>query len=77
MSWPRYTFVWWGDGYFVYDGSEYIGKDDQVNLIELLVEAGVAGTKAPDRENDDLYDPDTALALPHDPDNADGIEDST
>jgi hypothetical protein len=37
-----YTFVWWGDGYFVYDGDEYVGKDDQVDLIDFLVYHGLA-----------------------------------
>jgi hypothetical protein len=23
MTKPRYTFIWWGDGYFVYDGDTY------------------------------------------------------
>jgi hypothetical protein len=42
MESPRYTFIWWGDGYFVYDGDKYIGKDDQVDAIDLLVDAGAA-----------------------------------
>jgi hypothetical protein len=39
---PRYTFIWWGDGYFVYDGDTYLGKDDQVDPIRMMVESGVA-----------------------------------
>ena len=37
-----YVFVWWGDGYFVYENGVYIGKEDQVDLLGLLVDAGVA-----------------------------------
>ena len=38
----RYTFVWWGDGYMVYDGEEYIGKDDQINMItDIIVRDGL------------------------------------
>jgi hypothetical protein len=37
---PRFTFVWWGDGYFVYDGEKYIGMDGQLDLVELLVATG-------------------------------------
>ena len=42
MSSPRYTFVWWGDGYLVYDNGAYIGKDDQLFLLDFLVEGGLA-----------------------------------
>jgi hypothetical protein len=73
----RYTFVWWGDGYFVYDRGHYIGKDDQVDLIRLMVDDGLAGIKAPDPNNDDLYEPDLAYNLPHSDENPDGIEDTT
>ena len=38
----RYTYIWWGDGYLVYDGDQYIGKDDQVDEVKLMVDAGVA-----------------------------------
>lgn len=38
----RYTFIWWGDGYAVYDGDEYIGKDDQVSAKDMLFDAGLA-----------------------------------
>lgn len=39
---PRYTFVWWGDGYAVYDGEKYIGKDDQLNEIrDIIVPSGL------------------------------------
>lgn len=41
---PRYTFVWWGDGYAVYDGEDYIGKDDQINEVDLMERAGIART---------------------------------
>ena len=37
---PQYTFVWWGDGYFVYKDGGYIGKDDQLDLVEIMVELG-------------------------------------
>lgn len=39
---PRYTFIWWGDGYFVYDGEDYIGKDDQLDELDLLMAVGAA-----------------------------------
>lgn len=39
---PRYTFVWWGDGYAVYDGETYIGKDDQLSEIQdIIVPSGL------------------------------------
>ena len=38
----RYTFIWWGDGYFVYDGDKYIGKDDQLSIEEMLFDSGIA-----------------------------------
>ena len=41
MSDVRFTFVWWGDGYFVYHGDQYIGKDDQVDLIYEMASAGI------------------------------------
>mgnify|MGYP001588331879 CR=1 FL=1 len=41
----KFTFVWWGDGYLVYDDGVYQGKDDQLNLVDLMVEAGVAVVK--------------------------------
>lgn len=47
----RYTFIWWGDGYFVYDGDKYIGKDDQLDLLEMLLEVGLA--RRLDYETDD------------------------
>lgn len=34
---PRYTFVWWGDGYAVYDGEKYIGLDDQLDEIQDII----------------------------------------
>jgi len=38
----RYTFIWLGDGYFVYDGDKYIGKDDQLDIEEMLFDSGIA-----------------------------------
>ena len=34
----EYTFVWWGDGYFVFQNGEYIGKDDQVDILQMLLD---------------------------------------
>ena len=42
MTAPRFTFVWWGDGYAVYDGQRYIGTDDQLDLVEMMVDGGLA-----------------------------------
>jgi hypothetical protein len=33
----------WGDGYFVFFDGEYLGKDDQLDLIELMTYAAQAG----------------------------------
>jgi hypothetical protein len=37
---PQLTFVWWGDGYFVYDEDVYIGKDDQLDIVDMMEKAG-------------------------------------
>lgn len=42
MSEPRFTHVWWGDGYAVYEGDKYIGKDDQIDEVhDLMVPGGL------------------------------------
>lgn len=58
----RYTFLWWGDGYAVFDGDDYIGKDDQVDLLEMLVESGLAVQLNMD-EAVDVDDWDDSLAV--------------
>ena len=57
MQKPRYTYVWWGDGYFVYDGDKYIGKDDQVDLEYMAAEAGLIR-----RVDAEEYEPDYGCA---------------
>ena len=50
MTTPRFTHVWWGDGYLVYDGNEYIGKDDQIDEVrDLMVPGGI--TRVVDAED--------------------------
>lgn len=53
MTTSRFTFIWWGDGYFVYDGDCYLGKDDQVNLIHLFAQAGLLTRLDYEAENPD------------------------
>lgn len=58
MGSPRYTFLWWGDGYAIYEGSRYIGKDDQVSLVEMMEDEGIIRRYNAEAhfENEDILD---------------------
>lgn len=63
MMGARFTFVWWGDGYFVYKDGAYIGKDDQVDLMEEMEMAGLAESLNRDEEVELHYGRETLGAM--------------
>lgn len=40
MAQHKYDFVWYGDGYYVYHNGKYIGRDEQLDLVEIACELG-------------------------------------
>lgn len=62
---PVFTFVDWGDGYFVYENGKYIGKDDQIDLIDEMVRHGLAEKRhiAAESEEDTWFAADDLAAV--------------
>lgn len=51
---PKYVFVEHEDGYFVYRDGRYAGKDDQMDLVDLLLDVKAAVVFSPEDLDCDL-----------------------
>lgn len=60
----EWTLVWWGDGYMVYHHDKYLGKDDQIDLIDDIIVASGVGEIINAEDHEETLNENWGVPLP-------------